>query len=201
MLPATYNEVCAARFAETQRVEALEAYVMSEILPPIGDYANAVQLILNHYTEDIRTQLLIVGAYLASNWTSGPNRLLEYLQIRYRTLPAREKSIFWFLKAHHLRSTNRSYKMDSAYMTYLKRSVSYTGKFVNNRLYLEEAVSEEEGKKLHEEALKNICKVYSQGEIDAMTVEQLAKPEMFINEYVLGTHIPYVCYKLLNENQ
>lgn len=197
MVTEEYNAQCAARFEATRQPEDLETYVMSEILPPIRDYENAVEIIPSNFSDNLSNELLIVGAYLSSGWTDDKNQLLEYLQTRYHAFSQSVKSIFWFLNAWHLRCRNCEYATDPMYTAYLKRSISYGNKFVYNRIYLEDAVSAQQCQKLHAEALENICKVYSQSEIESMTVDQMADSDMFIKEHVLGTHIPYTCYEVL----
>lgn len=48
----------------------------------------------------------------------------------------------------------------------------------------------EESKAHYHKAISNIVKVYTEIDIAQMTIDDFIEPESFINEFILGTHIP-----------
>ena len=53
-------------------MDALERYVVSETLAPIGDDPNAIRLIRRYGPTRCSTRLLAIGAHLISVWTPEP---------------------------------------------------------------------------------------------------------------------------------
>ena len=194
-----YNKQLCQAYKKNKSIELLEKYVVSETIPPIADYGNAVKIIRSSYSCQVNSTLLIIGAYLTSGWVSGDNELLEILNKMYEHLPLKEQSIICFLNAHHLRFRDDNYIKSHAYQKYLLDSLKNGVSFVKNRVYLAELYTKNDAKKMYQKAITNIIKVHSAEEIAQMPVEQFVEPQNFINEHILGTHITYLNYETLIE--
>ena len=193
-----YNRLCARRWLETGRMDALERYVISETLAPIGDYPNAIRLIRQHGATRCSTRLLAIGAHLISVWTPEHNDLLDCLMDRAASLTPEELAIAWFLKAQYLRFREPDYREIPAYRTCLTRSIAaYSGHFVNNRLYYAELLPAPDAENMHREALRHVVSVSGPSEIAAMTLKQLTDPDLYIRERILGTHVSYAVYDVI----
>lgn len=195
-----YNQYISECFSKKPSAAMLSKYVMSEMLSPIEDYYNAIKLIRENYPTYSDTSLLIIGAYLISEWLPGSNDLLEILNNRLELLSMSDQAIVYYLNAHHLRRTEKNYSKNPYYLENLRKSTEIEVPFVRNRLYLAEMQSD---KKIFElmfrRALANIKKVYSKQEIMEMTKEHFLSPQTFIEEFILQTHISYLIYESIQQ--
>lgn len=185
------------KYEESKAIDVLEKYVVSETISPIADYKNAIEIIRANYCCQVNSTLLIIGAYLASEWSEGHNELLEILNKMYGYLPQKEKMIVHFLNAHHLRFRDPMYKCNPNYKMHLLKSLNGDTPFATNRRYLAELYAGDKAKEMYTEAMSNVVKVHSKSELEQMTIVQLVEPEAFINEHILGTHISYINYEIL----
>jgi len=193
----SYNKWLWQEYEKTQDIRLLEQYVVSETIPPISDFGNAVKIIRENYRYHTNSTLLIIGSYLTSEWIFGDNELLEILNQMYSYLPEKEKAIVCYLNACQLRFKDEGYLSNPLYQKNLLESLKCKEAFVNNRVFLAELYEKEQSKKMFNEALTNIVKVYSYHDIERMTVEHFVEPQTFINEHILGTHISIVNHEIL----
>ena len=187
-----FNKKAKEEFEMHGGINLLTKYVMSETLPPIEDYENAVNIIRANYHSQISGELLIIGAYLAIQWTHSTNEILEILNLMYPYLPEKEKSIVNYLNAQQLYIRDANYLTNEAYRDELIKSIGFNVPFVNNHCKLAEILPLNEARRYYEYAMKNIVKVNSEEEIMDMTIENFINPDSFINEFILGTDISWL---------
>jgi hypothetical protein len=194
-----YNKNIKREFENRGGIDLLTKYVMSEILPPIDDFENAVNIIKTNYHHQMSGELLIIGAYLAIKWTYLKNELLEILNLMYDYFPDRDKAIINYLNALQIYTRDEHIKRNEEYRSQLNKSMGYKIPFVYNRCQMAEVVHEYEIKKCYEDALKNVEIVFSEQDIMQMPLEHFLDPQSFIKEYILGTQISYVNYEIIKE--
>lgn len=183
------NRKLQKEYNTNQQINTLLRYVLSEMLPPIGDYENVIRIIRDNYRFNINSTLLIIGSYTLSEWSQEENEMLHMLNSMSTFLTKKEQAIISFLNAHYIRFRDKNYMNNILYRNYLLESVNIDVPFVFNRLWLAEISSVEISRKLKEEALNCIMKVYSSKEINELSVQDFVEPEFFLNEKILGTHI------------
>jgi hypothetical protein len=194
-----YNQQLRQEYEKTGNIKLLGKYVMSETIAPIADFPNAIKIIRENYSYHTDTTLLSIGAYLASGWTSGDNELLDILNKMYIYLPKKEKSIISLLNAHHLSFIDKKYMANPEYERYLLQSIENDDTSVKNKVRIAKLYSKDKAKKLYQEAIRNVIEIHSMDYIENLTLEQMVQPQAFINEFIVGTHIPYVHYDSLVE--
>lgn len=193
-----YNNELASKFSSSPNPTILLQYIVSEILPPICDYENAIKIVQENYPTYADYTALIIGAYLFSEWCVGRNELLGELNQIIDGLPEKEKAIVYFLNANHLRHIDENYAKNPAYLHNLIKSTEIQIPFVRNWLWFSELqTSSEQAKVCISTANNNVQKVYSSQEISELLIEQMATPDFYINEHILGTHLSYAVYELL----
>lgn len=192
MTVVEYNKYLEKQYATSGNIDTLIRYVVSETLPPIEDFENAIKIIRNNYTVNINSTLLIIGSYLLSGWSSEENEMLKILNEMYQFLTEKEQSITSFLNAYQIRFHDKNYKFSEKYKMYLSESVKINTPFVFNRVWLAELVSPEVSRSLKVEAINNIEKVYSLTDINKISISTYTDPNFFINEKILGTQISYI---------
>ena len=194
----SYNQQLSQAFSHSPTPELFAKYIVSETIPPIADYQTAVQLVIDNYPRYTNTHALIIGAFLSSEWCEGNNQLLEILNQNFADLSIEERAITCFLNANHLRMRDKNYRENPAYIENLIKSTEPTVPFVfNYRELAKWETDKNKAQELLDLAKKNIIKVYTHKEIEALTLEQLVSPQFFIREHILGTHLSYVVYESL----
>ena len=193
-----YNKTVFNDFQNNKSIYTLQRYIMSELLSPIEDYTNVVETIQeNLILAD--TDLLIIGAFVfIEHMDAMPkqNHCLDRLNTLAKTTE-REDAIISYLNALNIFRSNPYYYIEDYFKINLKKSIDCKIKFVNNRLLYAMTYH---SKQLLEDARKNIVKVYTENELNDMSYEFLYNIENYINEYVLGTHINYICYEAIIQN-
>lgn len=189
------NKSFKAEFERYGSLESFTKYVMSETIAPIEDYPSVVNLIRSNYHKQISVDLLMIGAYLAIQWTNHYNELLGILNFMEPCLPDREKAIVHYLNAYKLHIRDENYPSDPERQTELRTSLTFNIPFVNNRCLIAEYSTKEDAKKYYREALDNVQKVFSEEDIMKLPLEHFLEPQSFINEFILGTHISYINYE------
>lgn len=196
-----YNEFLRQKFERTKTVEDLLKYVVSETLPPIADYDNAIKVIRENKVAYKNSTLLIIGAYLITEWTyDEENDLLNDLVEMQDCLSDQELAIMHYLIANHL-CGRQSCRQLTAHQ-HLLQSMKYKGPFVNNRLLCAGFFSahhsvEMMDRQMMREALENVVEIHDQKYLDSVTEVYFVEPQNFINEHILGTHISDSWYSIL----
>lgn len=184
-----YNEILKNEYETRGDINTLIRYVISETLPPIAEYENAVKIIRKNYKTAFNTTLLIIGSYLLTECFSEKNEMLSVLNEIMQFLTEKEKAIVYYLNAVQIRARDNNYKSNELYKMYLQKSVEVNTPFVFNRVWLAQISAPETKRKLKAEAIKNIDIVNDFSEIEKMPVTVFTEPDFFINERILGTNI------------
>lgn len=200
-----YNIKLREEYEKTHSIDALEKYVLSETLAPIEDFENAVRLIRESYEHAVSCNLMIIGAFLCSEWCFGDtdNDLLHILNEMYPQLSLQKKGIVDFLNAHEIYFRDQShYRVNPQYERLLRQSIDENPHCVRSRAYLAELYSESSratARTFYEDAIAHILEVLSAAKLKKMCIEDFLQPEAFIQEHILGTHISYVNYEFYLE--
>lgn len=72
-----YNEILKNEYETRGDINTLIRYVISETLPPIAEYENAVKIIRKNYKTAFNTTLLIIGSYLLTECFSEKNEIID----------------------------------------------------------------------------------------------------------------------------
>jgi len=195
-----YNERIKHEFENHGGIDLLTKYVMSEILPPIADYENAVKIIKMNCCLQMSGELLIIGAYLAIKWTYSRNELLEVLNLMYDYFPDRDKAIINYLNALQIYTRDKRYKKNNAYWDELSKSIAFNTPFVYNRCKMAEIVDRNTAQKYYKDALENVKTVLTEQEIMQLPFEYFLNPQSFIEEHILGTDLSYENYDAIEKN-
>ena len=196
-----YNECLRKRFEETNDINILLRYVMTEALAPICDYEHMIQIIRNYKDTYQNPTLLILGAYYLSYWFhEQENDLLEDLNRMKERMTSEELAITYYLNAFHIQSTHPGFAKDPEYRKNLLLSIGYNVPFVNNRMLLAEISPLEEKQTFYVEALRNVIHVNTYSEIKSTPDEAYAEPDQFIGEFITGTHPNAAHYSQLLED-
>ena len=180
------NKTYKAEYEKQGGLDRFVKYVMSETISPIEDYPNIVNLIRANYHKQINGELLIIGAYLAIQWTEHYNELLDILNMMRPCFPDKEKAIVHYLNAYKLYVRDENYLSNPYYKMELRESIRYNIPFVNNRFQLAECSAKEDAQRLFGEALKNVQEIFSEEAIMKLPLEHFLEPQSFINEFILG---------------
>jgi hypothetical protein len=192
-----YSEKIKVEFMKNGGVDLLSRYVMSEILPPICDYKNAVKIIQSQYKNQITCELLIIGAFLTIQWLTSKNEMLGMLNLMYNFLSDKEKSIINYLNALSISFFDENYKNNKEYHEELIKSVSFDVPFVYNRVRMARLLETKDSNKYYKEAINNIEKISNEKEIKDMIINDFVDPKNLINEEILGIYLSYVNYNSL----
>ena len=194
-----YNEYLRQEYERTHDISVLEKYIVSETAYPIEDFDNAKKLIRSHYHELTNSTLLIIGAHLAQYWGVDHNDFLDILNAMYDYLPKKEQAIISYLRAEEmLRDYDFDYKNSAEYKQHLIDSVSKSDfPFVYNREKLAEVSPPEQEIALLQEAI-----AYT--DVSVALAEHIpdtyfCEPKAFIDEFILGTQVPYDRLRVLRE--
>lgn len=192
-----YNKYLFNQYKISNDIKIFEKYVISELLPPIGDYINAVKLIRENYSKFISFKLLIVGAYISSEWHIGENEMLDILNKMCEYLSPKYQSMVWWLNAHHLQFYDRNFESNKDYKRFLLNSVECDKSGVFNLLALAR-IDKKECKYTGDDILKNIHTINNPlDENSSMTLEQCTDPTFYIEEHIWGTNITDIVYNFV----
>ena len=180
----------------------LEAYIMSEISSPYEDFYNAIYVLQDNLDIINNLNLLFIGSYLTSYCHYDKNIFLQLLNKNVKRYNIEKQSIIYYLNAMHIIATKDNWKNSFDYVEYLKKSVELSSsfRFVNNKLYLSEVSNKEEALKLLKQAINNVVHIYSKEELSISNNDNVPNCAMYINEFILGTHITYVIFDELKKN-
>ena len=201
MNAVNYNAYLREKFEKDGGIEVLLRYILSETIPPIADFYNAIKIIRENKKIYKNSTLLIIGSHLISEWTVDDNDLLDDLNKMRDELSEKELAIMHYLNANHIFSRSADCTNNPEYQENLMHSLKYRGPFVNNRLLLSNHYRSKApfNVQLFKEAIENIVHVSYQEDLKKMTTEAFAEPEAYINEFILGIEQSYVNYESLLE--
>lgn len=194
------NKKLHDEFSRCRNYVTLEKYVMSELLSPIEDYYEAINLI--EQNEDIidGLNLYYIAAYLCAEWMPDNHKFIDKLNGILSSVDDAAKAVIYYLNAYSISYTNDSNTLQT-YINYLKRSIKFSNniRFVNNRLDLARVLSGEEAEKYKQEALENVDSVFTETELSYIDNEEWLKIKLnsqsYIDEFILGTRITSIVYE------
>lgn len=190
------NEQFKIEFEKCKCYRTFEKYVMSELMPPIDDYYNAMELIEQYdfLLED--RNLLYIAAYLSAGWKAQPNLFLEKINSFISNVGDYEKAIIYYLNAYNISFADKDWKNSEEYKSNLLKSVIFSQgyNFVYNYYELAQIAEKEKYKSYMEEAHRNVQKVETEESLKEKDVEFWLSSQRYIDEYILGTSLPVVVY-------
>lgn len=177
--------------------EDLLEYILFEISPLIEDYYLVIELLEKNYSEIYDVRLAIVGAYLSSTWLGfKENIFLKKLDDLKEHCSEQDKAIIYYLHAYDIYVKNDR-NFPPQYVSYLKKSIFYSKRFVYNYVRLSELSKGKEAQTLLKQAIANIEKVWSEEELHEITKDYIGSYDDFVNEYILGVDISQNEYEQL----
>ncbi len=90
------------QFLKNRNVRTLEKYVMSELMSPIQDYYNAIDIIDRNRDIIEGFNLYFIAAYLCEEWLPERVDFLEMLNNNIDCMEENNKAIVYYLNAIHL---------------------------------------------------------------------------------------------------
>lgn len=176
------NQQMKEMFEKQKTYKNLERYAMSELLSPIEDYINFMNLVKENIGILENLDLLFVAADLERMWLN-ESFFLDYLNKQIDSASDRDKSIIYYLKA--LKFKGESSK---DFIKYLEKSIelSKSCSFVNNKKELAEVLKGKEKQKILDEIPKNIEKEYSYEDIKKIEINEWLSAKFYIDEFITG---------------
>lgn len=172
-----------------ESVEDFLKYILFEMSPPIEDYYLVIELLEKNYSEICDIRLAIIGAYLSSTWLGfKENIFLQKLDDLKQHCSEQDKAIIYYLHAYDIYLKNDR-NFPPQYVSYLKKSISYSKRFVYNYVRLSELSKGKEAQSLLKQAIANIEKVWSEKELHKISKDHIGTYDDFVNEYILGVDI------------
>lgn len=170
-------------------VEDFLEYILFEMSYPIEDYYLVIELLENKYSDIQDVRLAIIGAYLSSTWLSfKKNIFLDKLNALKQNCSEKDKAIIYYLFAYDMYMKG-NYIDSLEYVSFLKKSIEYSKRFVYSYLRLAEVSDKKKSQILVEEAIGNVEKVWNESDLIKLPENYVQTYENFINEFILGVDI------------
>lgn len=170
-------------------------YILFELIDPIEDYFLAINLLKDNYPKNKDIRIAILGAYLSSTWLSSEeNVFLNLLNEHLTSADNQNKAIIYYLYAYDIyMKCDTEYPIE--YLDYLRKSISYSNRFVYNYVRLSEITDKNESSNLLRQAISNVENVWDENKIKSMQTDVFLNYDRFINEFILGVDISIFEYK------
>lgn len=190
------NEQLKSEFNKEKNYYNLERYVMSELMSPIEDYCNAIEVIKRNCDLIEGLNLYYIAAYLNSEWKMGANDFLQKLNNELDKVEDRDSAIIYYLNAYNISCTEDNWRKCKEYKINLLKSIQYSKDigFVNNRYDLAMVSINEEAERYLQEALQNVKNVDEEETINNRTIDYWLSSERFIDEFILGIDLSREVY-------
>lgn len=190
------NKQLQKKFNEEKNYHTLERYVMSELLSPIEDYINAIDIIKRNSSLNEGLNLYFIAAYLCAEWMPESNEFMEKLNSMIDIVDDKEKAIIYYLNAYYVSCFMENWKKSKKYRFYLIKSIEYSKNihFVNNRFDLASISQGKEALNYLKEAIQNVEKVETIETLKNKSVNYWLSSQRFIDEFILGTHLSQEVY-------
>lgn len=172
-------------------------YILFELMNPIEDYFLAINLLKENYPKNEDIRIAILGAYLSSTWLSfEENVFIKFLQEHVTEADNQNKAIIYYLYAYDIyMKCDTEYPIE--YLNYLRKSISYSNRFVYNYVRLSEITDKNESRKLLNQAISNIETVWTEDALKKRNMDSYLNYDSYINEFILGVDINIFEYKAL----
>lgn len=175
--------------------EELIQYILFEMQSPIEDYFLAIDLLTKNYFKSRDIRLAILGAYLSSTWLNfKENSFLELLDEHLAEADNQNKAIICYLHAYDM-YIKCDEKYPREYSDYLRKSISYSKRFVYNYVRLSEVTDRREARSLLEQAISNIETVWNEEQLKKAPIALFPEYDNFVDEFILGVDISIFEYK------
>lgn len=175
--------------------EELIQYILFEMQSPIEDYFLAIDLLTENYFKCRDIRLAILGAYLSSTWLNfKENSFLDLLDEHLAEADNQNKAIIYYLHAYDM-YIKYDEKYPTEYSYYLKKSISFSKRFVYNYVRLSEVTDRSEARALIEQAISNVETVWSEEQLKKAPIAITLEYDNFVNEFILGVDISIFEYK------
>lgn len=181
------NEKMKDDFSKNITYENLEKYAMSELLSPIEDYYNFMEIIKNNLDILENLELVYVATDLERLW-SNESFFLNYLNKQLTSVSDSDKSIILYLNALQIKKTDRNFEKNKEFKSYLRKSVelSKNFNFVNNRKELANLLTGSDKQKVLKEIHQNIEREYNYDDIKKIDVDEWLSAKFYIDEFITG---------------
>ena len=180
-------------------VEALIQYILFEMQSPIEDYYLAIDLLTENYCKSRDIRLAILGAFLSSTWLNfKENGFLELLDEHLASADHQNKAIIYYLHAYdmYIKCAGKYPRKNlRKYSDYLKKSISYSKRFVYNYVRLSEVTNKRKARELLDQAISNVETVWSEEQLKKAPKAMFRGYDNFVNEFILGIDISIFEYK------
>lgn len=185
------NERLRIEYEKNHDQKVFEQYFMSELLPPIEDFTNAIRLLRANFCYGVNTDLLIVGAENIYYWTHEENDFLKILNVLYPHLSEEQKAIVCYQNAEDFACRNENYQDDPRYEAFLRQSIAFDVPFVYNRRALARICKDPtEAKTLYREAISQVRQAIARDEeLPWSLQEEDLHPRGYIENLILGVSI------------
>lgn len=190
------NEQLKKDFDKDKSYYTLERYVMSELLSPIEDYFNAIDIIKRNSHLNEGLNLIYIAAYLCAEWMPESREFIEKLNNMIDMVEDKDKAIIYYLNAYYLSCSIKDWKKCEKYRNNLINSIEYSKDiyFVNNRFALANISEGKQALKYLKEASANVEKVETKDTLKTKSINYWLSSQRFINEFILGTHMSKEVY-------
>jgi len=190
------NKKLQKEFMKDKNYYTLERYVMSELLSPIADYFNAIDIIKKNNNLSEGSNLYYIAAYICAEWMPESKEFLDKLNSMIDMVEDKDKAVIYYLNAYYISCSVENWRKCKNYKFNLLKSVEYSksSNFVNNRFDLANISEGEEKQKYLEEAIKNVEKVETKETLNNKTIDYWLSSQRFIDEFILGTHLSEEVY-------
>lgn len=193
------NEKLQKEFNEDKNCLTLERYVMSELLSPIEDYFNAIDLIRGNSKLIEGLNLYYIAAYLSAELLLESNEFLERLNNIINMVNNKDKAIIYYLNAYSMSCTMNCLDKNKNYRCNLLKSIEFSknNNFVNNRFDFAKILEGKEANNYLKDAFLNVEIVETKETLNSKTINYWLSSQRFVNEFILGTHLSQetYCYK------
>ncbi len=188
-------------FLKRKDYSSLEKYVMSELLSPIEDYSNAVNIICGNLDLLKGLNLLFIATYLNSEYHLGHDDLLGKLKSSLNDIDDKDKSIIYFLEAYDIICNDKNWRKNKRCLECLSKSIELSSdfSFSRNRFYMAQCAKRSLAKEYAIQALKNVKIKYDKDSLHGLSEDYWLSSQNYIDEFILGTSITEVLYESKKE--
>lgn len=178
-------------------------YILIQLVPPLDDYYNAINLLQTYAFEygynDFR--IVVLGSYLSSTWFHfEENAFIESLTKYIDKVDKQSQSIIYYLLAYDIYMKNEK-NFPCQYIEFLEKSISLSNRFVYNYVRLAEISPKKKARELMDIAISNVETVLTESELENMDINDFLTYDAYIEEFILGVNISYVIYEELKQMQ
>ncbi|MBQ7926218.1 MAG: hypothetical protein IJ335_07980 [Lachnospiraceae bacterium] len=184
-------------FDENKNYFTLERYVMSELLSPIEDYFNAINIIERNSNLIEGLNLYYIAAYLSVELRLESNVFLEKLNSMIDMVKDEDKAIIHYLNTYFISCSVENWRTSESYRCNLLESIEYSknSKFVNNRFDFSKILEGKGAEEYLREAMENVEIVETKETLETKSINYWLSSQRFVDEFILGTHLSQEAYQ------